>query len=100
MAARERLFTVTGNPAFRILRAMDLPMIPRPMYPTLSIIREIIARGNANVGEVGVWLERFGGELPLRMHDGNRTAICSVRARHRRSVVAGAPVAYRYTATA
>ena len=36
-AAWERLWTTRGNPALRIFRAIDLPINPRPMYPTLSM---------------------------------------------------------------
>ena len=41
-AARERLCTTTGNPALRILRAIDLPINPRPMYPTFSMTRLLL----------------------------------------------------------
>src|SRR5262245_2082433 len=52
--ARERLLTMMGNPAFMMLRAMDLPMIPSPMYPIFSMIREIISPVRLEYGTNGL----------------------------------------------
>src|SRR5690349_6373653 len=43
-APRERLWTTSGNPALRILRAIDFPINPSPMYPTLSMVTPVLKR--------------------------------------------------------
>jgi hypothetical protein len=62
---RERLATVSVNPAFRRFRAMGFPMIPRPTKPTfrIEVTSSLLRRGER--GLYGWWERR--GSYVLRV---------------------------------